>query len=125
MTKVLLSIKNSMVEGVKENKMVKKLSNSKFAKRFMATFIALGGYSQLAFAAEPNQDGYSMISNTIDMATTWTRYLGALVVVYGLVAFIMAWKGHNAEGQQNASMWLICGCMLCAIKSIVTAIGVI
>lgn len=124
MTKVLLSIKNSMVEGVKENKMFKKLSNSKFAKRFMATFIALGGYSQLAFA-DPNQDGYSMISNTIDMATTWVRYLGALVVVYGLVAFIMAWKGHNAEGQQNSAMWLVVGCMLCAIKTIVSAIGII
>ena len=124
MTKVLLSIKNSMVEGVKENKMLKKLSNSKFAKRFMATFIALGGYSSLAFA-EPNQDGYSMISNTIDMATTWVRYLGALVVVYGLVAFIMAWKGHNAEGQQNSAMWLVVGCMLCAIKTIVSAIGII
>ena len=124
MTKVLLSIKNSMVEGVKENKMLKKLSNSKFAKRFMATFIALGGYSQLAFA-EPNQDGYSMVTNTIDMATTWVRYLGALVVIYGLVAFIMAWKGHNAEGQQNSAMWLVVGCMLCAIKAIVSAIGVI
>ena len=124
MTKVLLSIKNSMVEGVKENKMLKKLSNSKFAKRFMATFIALGGYSSLAFA-EPNQDGYSMVTNTIDMATTWVRYLGALVVIYGLVAFIMAWKGHNAEGQQNSAMWLVVGCMLCAIKAIVSAIGVI
>ena len=124
MTKALNNVKNSIMEGVKENKLVKKFSNSKFAKRFMATFIALGGYSQLAFA-EPNQDGYSMVTNTIDMATTWVRYLGALVVIYGLVAFIMAWKGHNAEGQQNSAMWLVVGCMLCAIKAIVTAIGVI
>ena len=124
MTKVLNNVKNSIMEGVKENRMIKRISNSKFAKRFMATFIALGGYSQLAFA-EPNQDGYSMVTNTIDMATTWVRYLGALVVIYGLVAFIMAWKGHNAEGQQNSAMWLVVGCMLCAIKTIVTAIGVI
>ena len=124
MTKVLNNVKNSIMEGVKENRMIKRISNSKFAKRFMATFIALGGYSQLAFA-DPNQDGYSMVTNTIDMATTWVRYLGALVVIYGLVAFIMAWKGHNAEGQQNSAMWLVVGCMLCAIKAIVTAIGVI
>ena len=124
MTKVLNNVKNSIMGGVKENRMIKRISNSKFAKRFMATFIALGGYSQLAFA-EPNQDGYSMVTNTIDMATTWVRYLGALVVIYGLVAFIMAWKGHNAEGQQNSAMWLVVGCMLCAIKTIVSAIGVI
>lgn len=124
MTKVLNNVKNSIMEGVKENRMIKRISNSKFAKRFMATFIALGGYSQLAFA-DPNQDGYSMVTNTIDMATTWVRYLGALVVIYGLVAFIMAWKGHNAEGQQNSAMWLVVGCMLCAIKTIVSAIGVI
>ena len=124
MTKVLNNVKNSIMEGVKENRMIKRISNSKFAKRFMATFIALGGYTQLAFA-EPNEDGYSMVTNTIDMATTWVRYLGALIVIYGLVAFIMAWKGHNAEGQQNSAMWLVVGCMLCAIKAIVTAIGVI
>ena len=124
MTKVLSSVKNSMVEGVKENKLVKKFSNSKLFKRFMATFIAMGGYTSLAFA-DPNQDGYGMIESTIETATTWVRYLGALVVVYGLVAFIMAWKGHNAEGQQNSAMWLVVGCMLCAIKTIVTAIGVI
>ena len=124
MTKVLNNVKNSIMEGVKENRMIKRISNSKFAKRFMATFIALGGYTQLAFA-EPNEDGYSMVTNTIDMATTWVRYLGALVVIYGLVAFIMAWKGHNAEGQQNSAMWLVVGCMLCAIKAIVSAIGVI
>ena len=124
MTKVLNNVKNSIMEGVKENRMIKRISNSKFAKRFMATFIALGGYSLLAFA-DPNQDGYSMVTNTIDMATTWVRYLGALVVIYGLVAFIMAWKGHNAEGQQNSAMWLVVGCMLCAIKTIVSAIGVI
>ena len=124
MTKVLNNVKNSIMEGVKENRMIKRISNSKFAKRFMVTFIALGGYSQLAFA-EPNQDGYSMVTNTIDMATTWVRYLGALIVIYGLVAFIMAWKGHNAEGQQNSAMWLVVGCMLCAIKAIVSAIGVI
>ena len=124
MTKVLNNVKNSIMEGIKENRIIKRISNSKFAKRFMATFIALGGYSQLAFA-DPNQDGYSMVANTIDMATTWVRYLGALVVIYGLVAFIMAWKGHNAEGQQNSAMWLVVGCMLCAIKAIVTAIGVI
>ena len=124
MTKVLNNVKNSIMEGVKENRMIKRISNSKFAKRFMATFIALGGYTQLAFA-EPNEDGYSMVTNTMDMATTWVRYLGALIVIYGLVAFIMAWKGHNAEGQQNSAMWLVVGCMLCAIKAIVTAIGVI
>ena len=118
MTKVLNNVKNSMVGGVE------RIKNSKLAKRFMITFIALGGYTQLAFA-EPNQDGYSMITNTIDMATTWVRYLGALVVIYGLIAFIMSWKGHNAEGQQNSAMWLVVGCMLCAIKSIVSAIGVI
>ena len=124
MTKVLNNVKNSIMGGVKENRMIKRISNSKFAKRFMATFIALGGYTQLAFA-EPNEDGYSMVTNTIDMATTWVRYLGALIVIYGLVAFIMAWKGHNAEGQQNSAMWLVVGCMLCAIKTIVSAIGII
>ena len=104
MTKVLLSIKNSMVEGVKENKMIKKLSNLKFAKRFMATFIALGGYSQLSFAAV-NEDGQAMLTNAITIASDWIRYLGAIVVIYAIVAFVMAWRSHNADSQQNSAMW--------------------
>ena len=124
MTKVLNNVKNSIMERVKENRMIKRISNSKFAKRFMATFIALGGYSQLAFAA-PNEDGKGMIVNVINEASSWVIYLGAIFIFYGLVAFVMAWKSHNAESQQNSAMWLVVGCMLCAIKAIVSAIGVI
>ena len=119
-----LSIKNSIMEGVKNNKMIKKISGSKFMRRFMAAFIVLGGYSCTVFAAV-NEDGEAMITNAINMATDWIRYLGALVLVYGLIAFIMAWRGHNAEAQQNSAMWLVVGAMLCAIKTIITAIGVI
>ena len=124
MTKVLLSIKNSMVEGVKENKLFKKLSNSKFAKRFMATFIALGGYSQLAFAA-PNEDGKGMIANVVNEASSWIVCLGGIFIFYGLVAFVMAWKSHNAESQQNSAMTFLVGCMLCSIKAIMSSVGVI
>lgn len=124
MTKVLSSVKNSMVEGVKENKLVKKFSNSKFFKRFMATFIALGGYSQLAFAA-PNEDGKGMIVNIINEASSWVICLGAIFVFYGVIAFVMALKSHNAESQQNAGMTFLVGCMLCSIKLIMNAVGVI
>ncbi len=124
MTKVLSNLKNTMVEGIKENKVIKKFANSKFANRFTFAFLGMMGYSSLAFA-DPSQDGTTMIMNTIDMATTWIRYLGALVFIYGLVAFIMAWKGHNSEGQSNSAMWLVVGAMLLAIKTIVSAIGVI
>lgn len=124
MTKILTNLKKSIMEGVKENKAVKKFSNSKFAKRFAFAFMAMLGYTGTAWA-EPSQDGYTMITNTIEMATTWIRYLGALVFIYGLIAFIMAWKSHNSEGQSNSAMWLVVGAMLLAIKTIVTAIGVI
>lgn len=109
---------------IKGKKIIQRICSSKKFKKFLFTFIAMGGYTVYAYA-EPNQDGYSMITNTINMATTWIRYLGAIVFVYGLVAFIMAWKSHNSEGQSNAGMWVVVGAMLCAIKSIVTAIGVI
>ena len=101
-----------------------KIKNSKIAKRATMGFVALQGYATMAMAA-PNQDGEGMILKTIDMATTWVRYIGAIAIIYGLIAFIMAWKGNNAEGQSNAGMWIIVGFMLCSIKSIMTFIGII
>ena len=101
-----------------------KIKGSKLARRTGAALVAVQGFALNVFAA-PNEDGYGMVANTIDMATTWVRYLGAIAAVYGLVAFIMAWKGNNAEGQSNAGMWIICGFMLCSIKSIMTFIGII
>ena len=102
-----------------------KVKNSKLVKRATMGFVALQGYALNVLAAEPNQDGHGMVAKTIDMATTWVRYLGAIAAVYGLVAFIMAWKGNNSEGQSNSAMWIVCGFMLCSIKSIMSFIGII
>ena len=124
MSRSLATLKHNTKERISNSRVIKKITNSKFLKRFAFAFLAMGGYSRYAFA-EPSQDGYTMIANTIDMATTWIRYLGAIVFIYGLVAFIMAWKSHNSEGQSNAGMWLVVGAMLLAIKTIVSAIGVI
>ena len=45
--------------------------------------VLLSAFALNVFAA-PNEDGYGMVANTIDMATTWVRYLGAIAAVYGL-----------------------------------------
>ncbi len=101
-----------------------KIKESKFAKRMTMAFISLQGYAAIAMAA-PNEDGEGMILKTIDMATTWVRYIGAIAIVYGLIAFIMAWKGNNSEGQSNSAMWIVVGAMLCSIKAIVSFIGIV
>ena len=48
-----------------------KIKENKLVKRATGAFIAAQGFVLNVFAAEPNQDGYTMVSNTIDMATTW------------------------------------------------------
>ena len=48
-----------------------KIKGSKLAKRVTGAFIAAQGFALNVLAAEPNQDGYTMVANTIDMATTW------------------------------------------------------
>ena len=102
-----------------------KIKENKLVKRATGAFIAAQGYALTAFAAAPNQDGEGMILKTIDMATTWVRYIGAIAIIYGLIAFIMAWKGNNAEGQSSSAMWIVVGAMLCSIKAIVTFIGIV
>ena len=102
-----------------------KITGSKMAKRIGATYIALQGYAVSAMAAQPNQDGYGMVEKVIDMLTTYARYIGALAAVYGLIAVIFAIKGNNAEGQTSAIMWIVCGFMLCSIKSIMTFVGIL
>lgn len=49
-----------------------KVANSKLAKRMTLAFVGLQGYAINAMAA-PNQDGYTMVESTIDMATTWVN----------------------------------------------------
>ena len=101
-----------------------KIKNSKIAKRATMGFVALQGYATMAMA-EPSQDGEGMILKTIDMATTWVRYIGAIAIIYGLIAFIMAWKGNNSESQSSSAMWIVCGAMLCSVKAIVKFIGIV
>jgi hypothetical protein len=102
-----------------------KVKNSKLVKRATGVFIAAQGYALTTFAAAPNQNGEQMILKTIDMATTWVRYIGAIAIIYGLIAFIMAWKGNNSESQSNSAMWIVVGAMLCSIKAIVRFIGIV
>ena len=47
-----------------------KIKGSKLARRVTGAFVVAQGYATMAFAA-PNEDGYGMVANTIDMATTW------------------------------------------------------
>ena len=76
MSKSPKTLRNNTKEKISNSKIVKRITSSKFLKRFAFTFLAMGGYNMYAFA-EPSEDGYTMIENTIDMATTWIRYLGA------------------------------------------------
>ena len=101
-----------------------KIKNSKLVKRATMGFVALQGYATMAMAA-PNQDGEGMILKTIDLATTGVRYIGAIAIIYGLIAFIMAWKGNNSESQSSSAMWIVVGAMLCSIKAIVSFIGIV
>ncbi len=101
-----------------------KIKESKFTKRVTMAFVAMQGYAISAMAA-PSQDGEGMIIKTINVATDWVRYIGAIAIIYGLIAFIMAWKGNNSEGQSNSAMWIVVGAMLCSIKTIVSTIGII
>jgi hypothetical protein len=48
-----------------------KIKGSKLARRTGAALVAAQGFALNVLAAEPNQDGYGMVANTIDMATTW------------------------------------------------------
>ena len=101
-----------------------KIKGNKLVKRATMAFVAMQGYAISAMAA-PNTDGEGMILKTIDMATTWVRYIGAIAIIYGLIAFIMAWKGNNSESQSNSAMWIVVGAMLCSIKAIVKFIGIV
>ena len=47
-----------------------KIKGSKLARRTGAALVAVQGFALNVFAT-PNEDGYGMVANTIDMATTW------------------------------------------------------
>ena len=81
---IRVKTKNKKREVKRMKELLGKVKNSKLVKRATIGFVALQGYALTTFAAGPNQDGEGMILKTIDMATTWVRYIGAIAIIYGL-----------------------------------------
>jgi hypothetical protein len=69
---IRVKTKNKKREVKRMKELLGKVKNSKLVKRATGVFIATQGFVLNVFAA-PNQDGYGMVENTIDMATTWVN----------------------------------------------------
>ena len=113
------------MKNVKEMIMrAKEMLRGKIGKITMATTSILTGVGINAYAL-PSEDGVTMASNLLNQILTYVQVAGGFIATFAILAYIQAYKNSNSEQQSNATMFAICGFAMCAIRPILSAVGVI
>ena len=102
----------------------KEMMRGKIGKITMATTSMLAGLGINAYAL-PSEDGVTMASNLLNQILTYVQVAGGFIATFAILAYIQAYKNSNSEQQSNATMFAICGFAMCAIRPILSAVGVI
>lgn len=72
-----------------------------------------------------NQTIDSLVGKVIEQVLTLARYVGVILLVFGIYQLYMSFKDENPDGKVKAITLLITSVGLMTIKSIMKAIGVI
>lgn len=67
----------------------------------------------------------TMIGKIIDQVLTLARYVGVILLIFGIYQLYMSFKDENPDGKIKAITLLVTSVGLMTIKSIMSAIGVI
>ena len=102
----------------------KEIMRGKIGKITMVTTSMLAGLGINAYAL-PSEDGVAMASNLLNQILTYVQVAGGFIATFAILAYIQAYKNSNSEQQSNATMFAICGFAMCAIRPILSAVGVI
>lgn len=64
----------------------------------------------------------SVFNKFVDIICTVAFYVGALIIIGGIVNWILANKDENADGQSRAIKFLVCGIVLVSLKTVIQPI---
>lgn len=89
---------------------------------FAFMFFALSATPVLA-AGETNVD--SLIGSIVGIILTMFRYVGIVLLVWGVAQFVMAMKRSDSESKGDAIQTIIASIVLIGLKTVVTSLGIV
>lgn len=116
--KIMLK-KNEMEEKRKKTMLICGKSMSVMMMALM--FIMMSGMT--TFAAG-NSTASSLIGNIVAIILAMFRWVGVVLLVWGVAQFIMAIKRTDAESKSDAIQTIICSIVLISLKTIIDGLGI-
>lgn len=116
--KIMLK-KNEMEEKRKKTLLICGKSMSVMMMAFM--FIMMSG---MATFAAGNSTASSLIGNIVAIILAMFRWVGVVLLVWGVAQFIMAIKRTDAESKSDAIQTIICSIVLISLKTIIDGLGI-
>lgn len=125
-----MGISNQERKNSKMNRL-KKAGNTLLTKTAAAVSTAIFTAQEFIVTARADTDlddidvkdnGSEIMTNTINVLGTLTRYVGAFLLVVGLIMLFMGFKNEDAEAKHRAGLVIVAGIGLVAIKTIISTV---
>ena len=86
-------------------------------------FIMMSGV--LTFASSTSNGSASkLIGGIVGIILSMFRWVGVVLLVWGVAQFVMAIKRTDAESKSDAIQTIICAIVLISLKTVITALGI-
>lgn len=110
---------------MKETKITKKMANSKFAKKIIATsgILSSAVIGVIPAYAASSGNAKTLAGDAVGTVVTVMQYVGALLGVWALAQLFLAFKNEDADSKSRAMMTLMASILLVCIKPIASAIA--
>lgn len=73
------------------------------------------------YAGEVDPD--AMVGNLVGIVCSIFRYIGILLLVWGVGQLVLAFKNEDADSKSRAMMLIVASIILIALKSLIEALG--
>ena len=61
-----------------------------------------------------------MVGEVLELLLTMTTYLSMIIIVFGVMQFVLAFKDEDADRKARGVMLLVTGSVMCALKPIMS-----
>lgn len=120
--KIMLK-KNEMEEKRKKTMLICGKAMNVMMMAFM--FIMMSGMATFAAGSSKGSGTASaLIGNIVAIILAMFRWVGVVLLVWGVAQFIMAIKRTDAESKSDAIQTIICSIVLISLKTIIDGLGI-
>ena len=75
-----------------------------------------------AYAADPSVDSDKLLSQFVSIVVQLARYIGVILLVWGVVMLVLAFKNEDADSKSRAIMLIAVAVVLVAMSTFLTPI---